>query len=119
LARLEGKKIMRDILLAFVRVHILHHATEERIFGLAMMDELKRHGYDIGPGTLYPMLHALEKSGALTSTRDVRNGKVRKYYRTTNAGDALLGEMRAKIGELVDEVLPRHSQRKQRKSRAR
>lgn len=100
-----GKKFLRDIDLAFARVHVLHHAAEERIFGLAMMEELKRHGYDIGPGTMYPLLHSLETAGALRSTEEVVSGKTRKYYRTTKAGDAVLRELRAKIGELVDEVL--------------
>ena len=106
---LAGTKIVRDVFLAFVRVHVLHHAAKERIFGLEMMDELKRHGYDISAGTLYPLLHTLEDSGVLISTQEVVNGKGRRYYRTTKAGDALLGELRTKIGELVDEVLREHS----------
>ncbi len=106
-----GKRIVRDVFLAFVRVHVLHHAARERIFGAEMMKELKRHGYDIGPGTLYPLLHALEQGGALVCAREVVAGKARKYYRTTRAGDQLLGELRSKIGELVDEVLEPRSAR--------
>jgi PadR family transcriptional regulator, regulatory protein PadR len=112
---LVGRKIVRDVFLAFVRVHVLHHAAEERIFGVEMIEELKRHGYEIGPGTMYPLLHSLEESGALISAQEVVGGKVRKYYRTTRAGDALLGELRAKIGELVDEVLADRPSRKERK----
>jgi PadR family transcriptional regulator, regulatory protein PadR len=111
-ANVVGKKIIRDVFLAFVRVHVLHHAAKEPIFGVEMMDELKRHGYDISPGTLYPLLHALEGSGVLVSTPEVVEGKVRKYYRTTKAGDALLRELRAKIAELVAEVLDEQEQRK-------
>jgi DNA-binding PadR family transcriptional regulator len=112
LANLAGRKILRDVFLGFVRLHVLHHASEERIYGVEMKDELKRHGYDISPGTLYPLLHALEESGVLISTQEVVNGKGRRYYRTTKAGDALLAELRAKIGELVDEVLEHRLQRK-------
>jgi PadR family transcriptional regulator, regulatory protein PadR len=36
---------VRDILLAFMRVHVLHHAVQDRVFGVGMMDELARHGY--------------------------------------------------------------------------
>jgi DNA-binding PadR family transcriptional regulator len=118
-ANVVGKKIIRDVFLAFVRVHVLHHAAKERIFGVEMMDELKRHGYDISPGTMYPMLHALEESGVLVAAQEVVDGKVRKYYRTTKAGDALLGELRAKIGELVDEVLEHGGDRKRSRPRAR
>jgi hypothetical protein len=39
-----------DVLLAFVRIHVLHHAANDRIYGVEMREELKRHGYDISPG---------------------------------------------------------------------
>ena len=119
MANVVGKKIIRDVFLAFVRVHVLHHAAKERIFGVEMMDELKRHGYDISPGTIYPMLHALEDGGVLVATQEAVQGKVRKYYRTTRAGDALLVELRAKIGELVDEVLEHRGHIKPSRPRAR
>jgi len=77
-----------------------------------MMDELKRHGYDISAGTLYPLLHALEEGGMLASTQEVVEGKVRRYYRSTKVGDTLLGELREKIGELVEEVLEHPPRRK-------
>jgi len=35
-------------------------ADEEPIYGLAMIEELRRHGYEPSPGTLYPILHSLE-----------------------------------------------------------
>ena len=98
-------KITRDVSLAFVRVHILHHATEGPIFGLEMMEELRRHGYAIGPGTLYPILHNLEQNGCLRARHEVVNGKRRKYYAATARGHRALAEVRARIRELVDEVL--------------
>jgi PadR family transcriptional regulator, regulatory protein PadR len=117
-ASLAGKKIMRDVFLAFVRVHVIHHAAKERIFGLEMMEELRRHGYKIGPGTLYPMLHALEDAGVLRSSEEVVNGKGRRYYRTTKAGDALLDELKAQIVELGDEVLEPRKARASSKPKA-
>jgi len=109
---------MRDVILAFVRVHVLHHAAKERIFGLEMIEELKRHGYELSAGTLYPLLHTLEADGVLVSMQEVVEGKVRRYYRTTKAGDALLVQVRAKIGELIDEVLDQLPTAKRSKSRA-
>ncbi|MEP7181856.1 MAG: PadR family transcriptional regulator [Betaproteobacteria bacterium] len=103
--RVAGDRILRDVSLGFVRVHVLHHAAKEPIFGLEMMVELKRHGYDISAGTLYPLLHGLETMGALHSDQELVDGKNRRYYRTTKAGDALLVELRARIRELVGEVL--------------
>jgi len=83
----------------------LHHANEGEIFGVEIMDELRRHGYSISAGTLYPILHSLEAEGYLTRRNEVVNGKVRKYYRITEKGVNALEEAKPKIKELVDEVL--------------
>jgi len=53
--------LVRDIFLAFVRVHVLYHAADGPVYWCAMMEELARHGYEIGPGTMYPTLHALRR----------------------------------------------------------
>ena len=67
--------IIRDVFLAFVRVHLLHHASEGPIYGLQMMEELGRHGYTLSPGTLYPIFHSLEEGGLLESQSTVVDGK--------------------------------------------
>jgi DNA-binding PadR family transcriptional regulator len=84
---------------------VLHHAAKDRIFGLEMIEELAEHGYEMSPGTLYPILHAMEKAGYLASDQEVVSGKVRKYYRATAAGGEVLRELQEKIRELTDEVL--------------
>jgi DNA-binding PadR family transcriptional regulator len=89
----------------FVRLHVLYHAVREPIFGVEMMEELGRHGYEVGAGTLYPLLHQLEEAGYLTSHTEVVAGKQRKYYSATPAGMAALDEAKAKLSELVSEVL--------------
>ena len=89
----------------FVRLHILYHAMQEPVFGVEMMEELGRHGYDVGAGTLYPMLHQLEEEGYLVSHTEVVGGKQRKYYRATPAGARALEDAKAKLRELVKEVL--------------
>ena len=97
--------ITRGVFLAFVRVHILHHAAEGPIFGLEMIEELRHHGYSIGPGTLYPILHNLENAGCLRSKEEIVNGKQRKNYVATAKGKRALVEVQKKIRELVREVL--------------
>lgn len=97
-------KITRGVFLAFVRVHVLHHAAEGPVFGLEMIEELRRHGYAISPGTLYPILHGLEEAGCLRPRYEVVAGKRRKYYVATLRGRRALGEVRKKIRELVYEV---------------
>lgn len=97
---------MRDVLLAFARVHILHHAGEEPIFGLGMMEELYRHGYRLGAGTMYPLLHRLHEDGLLSVQTETINGKRRKYYTITRKGRGALEGIKPKLAELVGEVLP-------------
>jgi DNA-binding PadR family transcriptional regulator len=97
--------MLREFFLGFIKIHILHHAAQEPVFGLALIRELARHGYNVSPGTVYPILHELERSGYLRREDRVVRGKVRKYYQTTPHGDQTLEEARAKIAELVAEVL--------------
>jgi len=97
--------MMRNIFLGFIRIHILHHAYEGDIFGVEMMEELRRHGYLISSGTLYPILHSLEEDGYLTRRDEVVSGKVRKYYKITEKGIDALKDAKKKIQELTEEVM--------------
>ncbi len=95
----------RDLYSGLIRLHVLHHAVEEPIFGLGMIEELSRHGYRISAGSLYPLLHGLEKKGYLRSTA-VRNGKsLRKLYRATPAGRRALLAAKHKVRELFRELI--------------
>lgn len=98
-------EMLREFFLGFIKIHILHHAGQEPVYGLALISELRRHGYELSPGTLYPVLHQLEKAGYLRRLNRVVGGKVRKYYLLTERGGAALGDARAKIAELVGEIL--------------
>jgi PadR family transcriptional regulator, regulatory protein PadR len=95
----------RDLYSGLIRLHVLHHACEEPIFGLGMIEELGRHGYKISAGALYPMLHGLESKGYLRS-KEVRNGKsLRKVYSATPVGRRALNAAKDKIRELFVEVV--------------
>ena len=96
--------MLRDILSGFVKIHILHHASQQPVYGLWLMEELARHGYTISPGTLYPTLHSLKQAGYLTSEKRVVEGRQRRYYTITPDGEAALTEARARLTELCDEV---------------
>jgi len=98
--------VQRHLFRGFIQVHILHHAAIEPVYGLGLIDELTCHGYRPSPGTLYPILHALERAGYLRKEPRIVGGKVRKEYSITPAGRAALREARAKLRELVAEVLP-------------
>lgn len=99
------RDIFRETFLGFIRVHLLHHAAEERFFGTEMIEELQRHGYDIGPGTLYPILHGMESAGYLGSEQEVVGGKMRRYYGITPLGREVLEQLKQKVRELTREVL--------------
>ncbi|MGA4643755.1 PadR family transcriptional regulator [Limisphaera sp. 4302-co] len=100
------KTLAREVLLAFWKVHILHHAATRPVHGQWMITELRRHGYDISPGTLYPLLRRMERLGWLKSKTDPRGGKrARKDYRLTPAGARILVQLRQQIRELYAEVV--------------
>jgi DNA-binding PadR family transcriptional regulator len=94
------------LLAGLIRLHVLHHAVEGELYGHWMIEELARHGYRISPGTLYPMLHALERKGYLRSKTRGSGRRVRRLYRATKKGrDALLlakDRVRELFGELIE-----------------
>ena len=97
-------KLPRDLFLGFVKLHILHHAGREAVYGLGLIEELGRHGYRLSPGTLYPILHGLEQDRLLVSETYVVEGKVRKYYHLTATGRIALREGKRKARELMKEI---------------
>jgi len=96
--------IIRNFFVGFIRLHILYHASKEPVFGLLLIEELARHGYSLSPGTLYPILHKMEKNGFLYSEKTLIKGKWRKYYRITEEGNKALSQANEKIRELIDEL---------------
>jgi len=95
----------RDFYSGLIRLHVLHHAVRESIFGLGMIEELARHGYRISPGSLYPILHSLESKGYLRSS-EKRNGRsLRKVYRATPLGRKALFAAKIKVRELFRELI--------------
>src|SRR5437867_13362511 len=104
--------MVRQFFLGFIKIHVLHHAADDEVYGLALIAELGRHGYELSPGSMYPLLHQLEEAGYLRRTDRIVNGKVRKYYAITRAAAGALADARRQIGELVGEVLaPRVTKR--------
>ncbi|MBW1691383.1 MAG: PadR family transcriptional regulator [Deltaproteobacteria bacterium] len=96
--------LLRNLFLGFIKIHILYHASKEKIFGKEFREELLRHGYDISFGTLYPVFHKLEKEGYLHTEKINVNGKIRKYYSITPQGEKVLESSREKARELFNEL---------------
>lgn len=93
-----------DLYGGLIRLHILHHAGEEPIFGLGIIEELHRHGYKISAGTLYPMLHGLEEKGYLISRSERSGRRARRVYEITPDGREALVAAKVKVRELFGEL---------------
>ncbi|MUG93498.1 PadR family transcriptional regulator [Scytonema sp. UIC 10036] len=94
----------KDFYSGLIRLHILHHAASKPIFGLGIMEELDRHGYKLSAGTLYPMLHHMERKGYLLSTVERSGRHSRRVYRATPLGKQALEDTKHKVRELFGEL---------------
>jgi DNA-binding PadR family transcriptional regulator len=94
----------QELYAGLIRLHILHHAALEPIFGLAIIEELGRHGHRLSPGTLYPLLHGLEAKGYLRSSVQHSDGRRRRVYRATARGRRSLQDAKGKVRELFSEL---------------
>jgi DNA-binding PadR family transcriptional regulator len=97
----------QDLFSGLIRLHILHHACAKPVYGLWIIEELGRHGYRLSPGTLYPLLHTLEKRGLLRSKAQRAGGRLRRLYRATPRGRQTLRGARQKVLELFGELFER------------
>jgi DNA-binding PadR family transcriptional regulator len=97
--------VVREFLLTFWKIHILHHAEEQGVYGHWMLEELHRHGYRLSPGTLYPLLARMARRGWLRSS-EPKGSKDPRVYRITPEGSEVLKRLRASLAELQHEVTP-------------
>lgn len=91
---------------------VLALLKQGEMYGYQIIEELDRrseHVFQMKEGTLYPILHGLEKDKCLSSyQQEAPTGRVRKYYRLTRRGKKLLDDKRAEWGAFqqgVDSVL--------------
>lgn len=106
--------VIREFLLAFWKIHILHHADEHGVYGQWMLEELHHHGYRLSPGTLYPMLARMAQRGWLRASEPKRSTDPR-LYRLTPRGREVLDRVRHALDELYDEVGGRPADRRRRR----
>lgn len=97
-------RLDQDLLLGLIPLHILHHAGEGPVYGLWIIEELGRHGYKLSAGTLYPMLHRLEKSELLVSVSQRQGRRARRMYKITATGRRSLRDAKQKVRELFTEL---------------
>jgi hypothetical protein len=66
-----------------IALHVLHDAAEKPLYGRWMIAELRRHGYQIGPWTMYRLLHRLAGEGYLLRKQQRSDSRYRKVYQIT------------------------------------
>jgi PadR family transcriptional regulator PadR len=87
-----------------VRLHVLHHAAKRPVYGSWMIEELREHGYEISPGTLYPMLHGLVRKGYLQVQQEGPGKRARRLYTITALGRTALADAKSRVRELFGEL---------------
>jgi DNA-binding PadR family transcriptional regulator len=99
------EQIIRKIFNGLIYIHILHHGNKEAFYGSWMIEELKEHGYNVSPGTLYPILKSMVDEELIEKEEININGKIRKYYKTTEKGNNLLLELKGNLKELFNDIV--------------
>lgn len=98
-------QIVRKIFSGLIYIHILHHGSEDKFYGSWMIDELKEHGYNVSPGTIYPILKTMVDEGLLIKEDKIVGGKIRKYYEATEEGRNLLIDLKKNLKVLMEEII--------------
>ena len=95
----------REFVSGFIRLHILHQAAQEPLGGFRMIEELRRHGYEMSPGTIYPLLHSLQKKGYLSVEVKREGRRSWREYSATKEGKRVLSAAKRKLRELFHELI--------------
>ena len=75
---------------------VLRLLRSREMYGYEIVQAIRRETGEVvtlGEGVVYPVLHALERDGAITSTRRTVNGRSRIYYALSPAGASRLSEL--------------------------
>lgn len=88
--------IDKSLLTGSTTTLILKLLEEKDMYGYEMIETLANksdHTFDLKAGTLYPILHGLEKKELVESyEQKADNDRLRKYYHLTKRGKNLLKE---------------------------
>ena len=97
--------LRRSIVNGTISLFVLQRAKREPVYGGALAKALREFGYTMSPGTLYPLLHSLERAKLLRSHTTTVRGRVRRYYEITPFGRKSYAEARHTLAGLVREML--------------
>jgi DNA-binding PadR family transcriptional regulator len=69
-------------------------------YGYSLLETLSAAGFEVEANTLYPLLRRLESQGLLTSLWNTDEARPRKFYRTTEQGEAVVAALRTEWARL-------------------
>lgn len=106
------QKFSKGLMSGSTALLVLHLISIKDMYGYEIIRELEARSenvFSLKEGTLYPVLHGLEKDGLTISyMQSSDSGKKRKYYRITKKGAATLKQKKAEwkaFSEGVDNVI--------------
>jgi PadR family transcriptional regulator len=99
------KQISQAFWQGMVKLMVLHQASLGPVYGGRLSKYFHGLGYEISPGSLYPLLHSLEKAHLLHCRIKIFKGRARKYYDLTSEGRDCLEALRQEVKEVVREVI--------------
>jgi len=99
------KQISQAFWQGMAKLVALHQASLGPIYGGRLRKYFRSLGYEISPGSLYPMLHSLEKANLLQCRIKIFKGRARKYYELTSEGRDCLEALRQEVSGIVREVI--------------
>ena len=99
------KQISQSFWQGLVKLIVLHQANLGPVYGGRLSKYFRSLGYEISPGSLYPLLHSLEKANFLQCRIRIFRGRARKYYELTPEGQTCLEALRQELGAIVREVI--------------
>ena len=95
-------KIDKGLMAGSTGMLILKLLEEKEMYGYEMIETLEKRSdktFSLKAGTLYPLLHSLEKAGYVSSREaEAENGRMRKYYSITDEGTGFLSEKQIEWG---------------------
>ncbi len=97
--------LSRDMIQGLVRLRILRAASRGPVSGVEFSQDLATAGHRVSPGTLYPLLHAMEKAGWVKSKGKTVKGKRRRYYRVTRKGRSQLEQALSALDQFLTGIL--------------
>lgn len=86
---------------------VLAVIAQGALHGYGVIDALRDRSdgsFDLAEGTVYPVLHRLERAGLLSHEWSDATGRRRKLYRLTTAGGARLREQQHSWRDFVEAV---------------